>query len=115
MDDDSRLWHVRVTVAGAEQDASAVHDALRRLQGESPFLHSVLYDEEHAEVCYWEEGELMLDAASLALRMWGEHHESASLPDWRVVGLEVVERATFQARETATPVSPTQVRPRRFT
>ena len=45
-----------------------------------------------------EEGEEMIDAASLALRMWNEHRLTAALPPWRVVGLEVIDRDTYQAR-----------------
>jgi hypothetical protein len=40
----------------------------------------------------------MLDVASLALRLWTEHRESAGLPSWEVVGLEVVEKALRDRR-----------------
>jgi hypothetical protein len=110
----SRLWHVVVTVSGQEQDLSAVHDALLRLEQERPFVHSLRYDERRAEIAYWEEGEDMLDAASLALRMWIEHRGSARLPDWQVVGLEVVERETFQARQTTMQLIEANVIPCRF-
>ena len=63
---------------------------------------------------YWEEGEEMVDAASLALRLWMEHRESADLPPWRVVGLEVVERETFQTRRGVAPLSGADVTPHRF-
>ena len=43
----------------------------------------------------------MLDVASLALRLWNEHRESAGLPRWEVVGLEVVERAGDPATAAA--------------
>ena len=46
----------------------------------------------------------MLDVASLAMRLWNEHRESASLPRWEVVGLEIVEkeppRVSRRARAT---------------
>lgn len=111
MADAPRLWHVVVTVTGPEQSPEATAAALLRLQGERPFIHSMRYDGARAEVAYWEEGENMLDAASLALRLWNEHRTTAELPDWTVVGLEVVERETFQARELATPIAPTEVAP----
>ncbi|HET7173840.1 MAG TPA: hypothetical protein VFI30_06145 [Nocardioidaceae bacterium] len=107
------LWHVRLTVAGDPQDVLLTHAALLRLRAESPFMHSLRYDEARAEVSYWEEGADMLDAASLALRLWGEHRLSAALPDWKVVGLEVVERDTYQARESVS-LAGTDAVPQRF-
>ncbi len=96
--DPPRLWHVTLTVAGKAEPLSQVHEALRRLQHEQPFIHSLRYDEARAEVAYWEEGEEMVDAASLALRLWSEHRCSSDLPPWKVVGLEVIDRETYQAR-----------------
>lgn len=110
----SRLWHVTVTVSGDPQPLSVTHDALGRLQRERPFIHSLRYDEDRAEVSYWEEGEEMIDAASLALRMWNEHRLTAELPPWRVVGLEVIDRDTYQGRHLATPLAQVEAAPRRF-
>lgn len=111
---ETRLWHVTITVAGQEQPLTLTHQALRRLQGERPFIHCLRYDEGRAEISYWEEGEEMVDAASLALRLWNEHRTSASLPAWKVVGLEVVERETYLARNVVSPVSDLDAVPRRF-
>ena len=110
----SRLWHVTVTVSGEPQDLSLTHNALGRLQRERPFIHSLRYDEDRAEVSYWEEGEEMIDAASLALRMWNEHRVSAELPAWQVVGLEVIDRETYQARHMMVPLAEVEAAPRRF-
>jgi hypothetical protein len=41
----------------------------------------------------------MLDVASLALRLWNEHRDTARLPSWEVVGLEVVEQDVRSSRE----------------
>jgi len=112
--DSSRLWHVTVTVAGDPWPLSSLHAALRRLQRERPFIHSLRYDEDRAEVSYWEEGEQMIDAASLALRMWNEHRDSAELPAWRVVGLEVIDRETYQTRHINVPLAHVDEAPRRF-
>ncbi len=115
MDDPSvRLWHVTVTVAGDAQPLSTLHEALAALQDERPFMHSLRYDEDRAELKYWEEGEDMIDAASLALRLWNEHRDSAGLPRWEVVGLEVIERETFNSRHVVTFLTPAQATPRRF-
>ncbi|MEJ7629847.1 MAG: hypothetical protein WKF54_09680 [Nocardioidaceae bacterium] len=108
------LWHVTVTVGGGPQDLSMTHAALQRLMGERPFIHSLRYGESRAEVCYWEESPDMVDAASLALRLWTEHRATADLPDWRIVGLEVVDKETYQLRETPPPLNVAGVVPRRF-
>jgi hypothetical protein len=99
-----RLWHITVTVGGDAHPLGDTHAALSRLQGERPFLDSLRYDEHRAELSYWEEGATMVDAASLALRLWNEHRESAKLPDWSVVGLEVLERDVYSARQLAAGV-----------
>jgi hypothetical protein len=94
----SRLWHVTVTVGGDAVEPLIVRNALRRLSEQRPFLHSLKYAGGRAEIQYWEEAETLLDASSLALRVWNEHRESAGLPRWEVVGLEVLERQLFRSR-----------------
>jgi hypothetical protein len=100
VDEPVRLWHVTVTVAGDSVEALIVRSALRRLSDQRPFLHSMKYSGDRAEIQYWEEAETLLDASSLALRVWNEYRDSAGLPRWEVVGLEVLERAVFQSRGT---------------
>ncbi|MBM7789366.1 hypothetical protein [Tenggerimyces flavus] len=97
-DGESRMWHVTVTVAGDAHDPSEVRSGLERLVEERPFLLTVRYREDRAEVRYWEQAEEILDAASLALRLWNEHRGSAGLPRWEVIGLEVLDRDTFYMR-----------------
>jgi hypothetical protein len=89
---DARLWHVKVTVAGAATEPFVVRRAMQRLAEERPFLESLRYAADRAEICYWDEASSLVDAGSLALRLWNEHRESANLPPWDVVGLEVRER-----------------------
>ena len=93
-----RLWHVTVTVAGDQVDPVVVQDALCRLNHQRPFLHSLKYAPARAEFQYWEEAESLLDASSLALRVWNEHRRSEELPHWEVIGLEVLERSIFLGR-----------------
>ena len=81
-----------VTVAGPETELFVVRRALRRLAEERPFLASLRYTADRAELCYWEQAETLVDAGSLALRLWNEHRESSGLPPWEVMGLEVCER-----------------------
>jgi hypothetical protein len=97
------MWHVTLTVVGDEVDPAEVRAALERLTHEQPFLLSARYAGDRAELRYWEEARDLEDAAALALRLWGEHRRTAELPAWRVAGLEVVDRATFQRRAMDSP------------
>ncbi len=114
MEDQAPMWHVTITVAGDHQPLRMTEVALQRFQLERPFLHSLRYDESRVEFAYWEEAANVVDAASLALRVWDEHRDSADLPRWGVVGLEVVDLETFQGRQSAPAVIPAQAGPRRF-
>jgi hypothetical protein len=93
-----RMWHITVTVAGDSYDLEDVRAALERLVEERPFLLTVRYQADRVELRYWEQATSILDAASLALRLWNEHRESAGLPHWEVVGLEALDRETFAMR-----------------
>ncbi|MCZ4497941.1 MAG: hypothetical protein JWQ74_494 [Marmoricola sp.] len=93
-----RLWHVTLTVAGDEVEPMMVRAALSRLREERPFIDTVEYTGTGAELRFWDEGDAMLDVASLALRLWAEHRASAGLPSWEIVGLEVVEKSVRDAR-----------------
>jgi hypothetical protein len=84
---------VAITLSGEPVEPMLVRAALLRLSEERPFLESMRFSGERAEIQFWDEGESMLDVASLALRLWSEHRDSAGLPRWEVVGLEVVEKS----------------------
>ena len=92
------LWFVTVTVAGNAVDSQAIRSGLERLSHEHPFLLSGRYAEDRAEVRYWEEAPDARAVLDLAVGLWQEHRVSASLPDWEVVGVEVVDRETFHRR-----------------
>jgi hypothetical protein len=94
----ARLWHVTVTVAGDAMEPLMVKAALARLALERPFISALRFNSQRAEITYWDEAELLVDAGSLALRLWTEHRESARLPAWEVIGLEIVERTLHQDR-----------------
>jgi hypothetical protein len=98
-----RLWHVTLTVAGQPVEPMMLRAALSRLREERPFIDTVEFTGSSAELCYWDEGDAMLDVASLALRLWSEHRDSAGLPSWEIVGLEVVEKSVREARSGARP------------
>ena len=112
LDPEGRLWHVTVTVAGDAVEPLLVRSALARLSEQRPFIDSVSFTGGSAELQFWDEGDSMLDVASLALRLWTEHRESAGLPSWEVVGLEVVEKSLRDRRGGGRPAgfhSPTSV------
>lgn len=92
------LWHVTITVSGDPTDASRLRAGLVRLTQERPFFLLARYACDRAELRYWEEARDLDDAAALALRLWGEHRSTSGLPPWHVVGLEVIDRDTFQRR-----------------
>lgn len=92
------LWFVTVTVAGEVVEAHAIRAGLERLSHEHPFLLSGRYAADRAEVRYWEEGPDAQSVLDLAVSLWGEHRTSAGLPDWEVVGVEVIDRETFHRR-----------------
>ena len=95
---DLPLWHVTVTYRGDRVDTTVLRAALERLTRESPFLASARYAPDRVELRYWDEAEDVDDAAAMALRFWNDHRDSAGLPEWRVVGLEVLDRETLLSR-----------------
>mgnify|MGYP003342346631 CR=1 FL=1 len=94
----AHLWFVTITVAGDPVSTVAIKTALERLSHDHPFLLSGRYAADRAEVRYWEEAPNARVVTGLALDLWQEHRESAGLPDWQVVGLEIVDRETFPRR-----------------
>ncbi len=92
------LWHVTVTVSGDALPASQVRAALERLCHAQPLMLAARYATCRAELRYWEESPTVLEAAALAVRLWEAQRVPAALPDWQVVGLEVVDRDTHHLR-----------------
>ena len=92
MIEEARLWHVTVTVAGEPVELLMVRAALQRLTQQRPFISAIRFNATTAEISYWDEADTLVDAASLALRLWNEHRDSANLPTWEVVALDVAER-----------------------
>ncbi|WP_031070401.1 hypothetical protein [Streptomyces sp. NRRL S-118] len=94
----SKLWHITLSVSGREAPLKEVRRALEQLAHDHPFLLTSRYATDHAEIRYWEEARDLHDAAAVALRLWGEHRQSAKLPPWEIVGLEVIDRETYHQR-----------------
>ncbi|MGN6253060.1 MAG: hypothetical protein ACTHNS_14750 [Marmoricola sp.] len=97
--DGTRHWHVTLTLSGEPVEQMLLRAALLRLAEERPFLDSVRFGRDSVELQFWDQGTSMIDVASLALRVWDEHRESARLPRWEVVGLEIVERGVQDLRQ----------------
>ncbi|MGF1428158.1 hypothetical protein [Kitasatospora sp. LaBMicrA B282] len=93
-----RLWHVVLSVAGQVTPLGTLRAGLERLAHDHSFFLTARYAADHAEIRYWEQARDLHDAAAIALRLWGEHKASAKLPPWEIVGLEVIDRATYQQR-----------------
>ncbi|WUS40406.1 hypothetical protein OG500_25995 [Kitasatospora sp. NBC_01250] len=93
-----RLWHVVLSVAGEVTALAGLRAGLERLAHDHSFFLTARYAADHAEIRYWEQARDLHDAAAIALRLWGEHKASAKLPPWEIVGLEVVDRATYHQR-----------------
>ncbi|NGN67155.1 hypothetical protein G5C51_25010 [Streptomyces sp. A7024] len=94
----ARLWHITLSVSGPEAPLKDVRRSLEQLAHDHPFLLTSRYANDHAEIRYWEEARDLHDAAAVALRLWGEHRNSAKLPPWEIVGLEVIDRQTYHQR-----------------
>ena len=97
-----RHWHVTLTLSGDAVEPLIARAAMGRLSEERPFLDSVSSTGTTAEIQFWDEGETMLDVASLAMRLWNEHRDSANLPAWEVVGLEILEKRVRATRADIT-------------
>ncbi|MFJ5259708.1 hypothetical protein ACIQAC_04410 [Streptomyces sp. NPDC088387] len=110
-----RLWHVTLSVSGEAAPLKEVRRALEQLAHDHPFLLTSRYADDHAEIRYWEEARDLHDAAAVALRLWGEHRQTAGLPPWEIVGLEVIDRGTYHQRLAEgygpAPASPVGVHP----
>ncbi|WP_373317098.1 hypothetical protein [Streptomyces sulfonofaciens] len=110
-----RLWHITLSVSGAEAPLNDVRQGLEQLAHDHPFLLTSRYANDHAEIRYWEEARDLHDAAAVALRLWGEHRQTAKLPPWEIVGLEVIDRDTYHQRIAAghgpLPATPVGVHP----
>lgn len=95
---DTRHWYVTLTLSGEPVEPLILRAALVRLNEAHPLFDSIRFAPDVVELSFWEQGESMLDVGSVALRLWNEHRDTAQLPRWQVVGLEVVESALHESR-----------------
>ncbi len=94
----AHIWHVTLTVTGAPVGEPEIRAALERLSHEHPFLLSGRFAVDRAEVRYWEQAVDLTSALTMAVRLWDEHGQSAQLPPWEAVGVEVISQETFHRR-----------------
>ena len=99
MDSEDRLWHITVTAAGPAREPADVSRALEELASLRPFMHSLRHDTDRAEIKFWEEAPTALDAASLAMRVWGEFRAEIGLGDWEMSGFEIARRSQHLQRD----------------
>ena len=103
MEDDDRLWHITVTAGGPARTVAEVAEALEELASLRPFMHSLRHGTDRAEIKFWEEAPTALDAASLAMRVWGEFRASIGLGDWEMSGFEIARRSEHLRRDEEWP------------
>jgi hypothetical protein len=108
---DGRMWNVTVTVCGASIPEAQIRASLERLAHEHPFLLACRYATDRAEVRYWDEARDVGEALDLASGLWDLHRLSAGLPEWEVVGIEVVDQETFHLRNQSIQSLAVQHRP----
>lgn len=92
------LWHVTITVNGEPTSAGRLRSGLANLEMAHPFGLSARYALDTVEIRYWDEGQDCRSIARNALSLWDDHRKSLGLPVWPVVGLEILNRATFRRR-----------------
>lgn len=101
--DEPALWFVTITMSGPRVPSETIREGLERLSLEQPFLVSAAYASSRAEITYWDESIDIEVAVSQAIGLWKDHEESAGLPPWTVVGLEVVNQDTARRRWNSEP------------
>lgn len=90
----SPLWFVKVTIGGERLPVTHVRKQLERLSTDRGFVVSVRYEDDRAEVRYWDECADADEAVQQALNLWSDDEVPARLTGWQVTGLEVADRDT---------------------
>jgi hypothetical protein len=92
------LWHVTITLHGKPQLSQRLAESLRSLAFAHGIGLSARYSTDTVELRYWDEGHDCRVVAGHGLDLWDEHRVSSELPNWVVVGVEVLDRQFFQRR-----------------
>ncbi|MFI7587025.1 hypothetical protein ACIB24_08115 [Spongisporangium articulatum] len=95
------LWLVTVTLSGGVLALDRVRYGLGLLNETRAFLVSTRYDEHHAEIRYWDEGDTVAETTRQALELWGDEDVEDVLPGWTLYGLSVVDRGAARSQWVA--------------
>ncbi|MCB0919083.1 MAG: hypothetical protein KDC39_11015 [Actinobacteria bacterium] len=92
------MWHVTLTLTGPPVSSARLADSLSQLAEFHPFGLSARYAIDVIELRYWDEGHDCRTVTDNAIEMWNKNRDEVRLPDWPIVGVEVLDRATFRRR-----------------
>jgi len=92
------MWHVTVTLHGQPLGQQPLQESLDRLAFAHGFGLAARYSDDTVELRYWDEGHDARVVADQGIAMWDEHRTELGLPNWVVVGIEVLDRQSFQRR-----------------
>jgi hypothetical protein len=96
------LWHITLILSGDPEPLSQVGPAVRRLCDLDPGNMGARYRSDRAEVQFWDEGGDIGQVALAASRLWRTSRADTGLPDWSLVGMQVMERGRLRERRAAT-------------
>ncbi len=107
------LWHVTILVSGKPTATSQISAAMRRLCDLDPGNMGARYQADPAELQFWDEGADIEQVMVAAVRLWQRSRAAAGLPDWSLVGVEVLDRGLWRERQAApaSPIAPGSVSP----
>lgn len=97
------LWHVTLLVAGPPAPEQQLAQGLRELCARDPGNLAARYRADQVELQFWDEGRDLQQVAAAATALWREGRADAGLPDWSLVGLEVLDRQRWREHRAAPP------------
>ncbi len=98
-----RLWHVTVQLCGEPAPTEQLGPALQSLCDRDPMNMAARYAADRAELQFWDEGPELGPVAVEAARLWQSSRADMGLPDWSLVGLEVLEQGPWRQQWRASP------------
>lgn len=99
------LWHITILLAGDPIPLDALGRGLRRLCDLDPANMAARYRAGAVELQFWDEGSDLETVALAAAQLWRSSRQGAGLPDWSLVGLQVLERARWRERRLTLPLA----------
>ena len=107
------LWHITLLVAGAPVEGAALRRALQQLCDRDPGNMGARFRVDGAELQFWDEGHDIEQVTRAALSLWPSDRRAVGLPDWALVGIQVLDRNGWRERRAvlAAPIAPGTVMP----